>query len=197
MCDFYNLKKLTDCNWVNLYEVIYKRKSDKERTWLMCSRKNSPIANASKPDAVVIIATINSGGKKKLVITKEFRVPIWDYEYGFPAGLIDEGEDIAETVKREMKEETGLDVVRIDHTSMPVYSSAGLTDESCHMVMVEVKGEVSSRWLDETEDIEVLLLDATQIKELLCSNKKIAAKAWGILYHYATIGKILPPSLLL
>ena len=134
VCDSYNLKKLTDCNWVNLYEVIYKRKSDKERTWLMCSRKNSPIANASKPDAVVIIATINSGGKKKLVITKEFRVPIWDYEYGFPAGLIDEGEDIAETVKREMKEETGLDVVRIDHTSMPVYSSAGLTDESCHMV---------------------------------------------------------------
>ena len=135
-------------------------------------------------------SSANSEGKKKLVITKEFRIPIWDYEFGFPAGLIDDGEDIEDTVKREMKEETGLDVVRIDHTSMPVYSSAGLTDESCHMVMVEVKGEVSSRWLDETEDIEVLLLDAAQIKELLCSNKKIAAKAWGILYHYAQVGGI-------
>jgi len=188
--DSYNLKKLTDCSWINLYEVLYKRKSDKERSWLMCSRKNIPIADASKPDAVVIIATINSDGKKKLVITKEFRVPIWDYEYGFPAGLIDDGESIEDTVKREMKEETGLDVVKIEHVSMPVYSSAGMTDESCHMVMVEAEGEVSSEWLEDSEDIEVLLLDATQVKELLCSKKKIAAKAWGILYHYAQVGEI-------
>jgi len=188
--DSYNLKKLTECNWVNLYEVNYKRKTDKRKTWLMCSRKNSPIDDASEPDAVLIIATINCDGKKKLVITKEFRVPIWDYEYGFPTGLIDDGEDIEDTVKRELKEETGLDVVKIEHISMPVYSSAGLTDESNHMVIVEASGEVSNEWLEDSEDIEVLLLDATQIKELLCSKKKVAAKAWGVLYHYAEVGKI-------
>jgi ADP-ribose pyrophosphatase len=190
MDEFYRLKKLTDCQWVNLFEVRFKRKTHGERSWVMCSRKEKPIEEASNADAVVIVATIDTAGEKKLVVTKEFRVPIWDYEYGFPAGLIDDGEDIESTVRRELKEETGLELVRIKHISAPVFSSAGLTDESCHMVLVEVKGQPSNEWLDGTEDIEVLLLDVEGIRNLLDSNKKIAAKAWGLLYHYAQTGQI-------
>jgi hypothetical protein len=43
------------------------------------------------------------------------------------------------------------------------------------------------------EDIEVLLMDAAEIKTLLASDKKIAAKAWGILYYFAQTGKIYLP----
>jgi len=156
----------------------------------MCSRKDKPIEDATKADAVVIVATIDTNEGRKLVVTKEFRVPLWDFEYGFPAGLIDEDEDITKAITRELREETGLEVAKIKHISMPVFSSAGLTDESCHMALVEVKGQVSDKWLDSTEDIEVLLLDVEGIRDLFTSNKKIAAKAWGLLYHYAQIGKI-------
>jgi ADP-ribose pyrophosphatase len=133
------------------------------------------MAAASRADAVVIVATIDADGKKKLVVTKEFRVPIWDFEYGFPAGLIDDDEDVETTVARELKEETGLELVRIRHISTPVFSSAGLTDESCHMVLVEARGQTSDKWLDESEDIEVLLLDVEGIRDLLASDKKIRA----------------------
>jgi ADP-ribose pyrophosphatase len=190
MNDSYKLKKLTNCDWVNLFDVRFKREGQSERSWVMCSRKDRPIEDAAKADAVVIVATIDTGEGRRLVVTKEFRVPIWDYEHGFPAGLIDDGEEIEQTVARELKEETGLELVRIKHISMPVFSSAGLTDESCHMVLVEVKGEVSDQWLDHTEDIEVLLLDIEGIRDLLASDKKIAAKAWGLLYHYAQTGRI-------
>ena len=156
----------------------------------MCSRKDKPIEKAGQADAVLIVATIDVAGEKKLVVTKEFRVPIWDYEYGFPAGLIDDGEDIKETVRRELKEETGLELVTIKHISKPVYSSAGLTDESCHMILVEAAGQPSKEWLHGSEDIEVLLLDVQGIRDLLASNKKIAAKAWGLLYYYAKSGQI-------
>jgi ADP-ribose pyrophosphatase len=156
----------------------------------MCSRNNEPVVGASRADAVVIVATIDTDSGKKLVVTKEFRVPIWDFEYGFPAGLIDDGEDVETTVERELKEETGLELVKILHISMPVFSSAGLTDESCHMVLVEAQGQVSNKWLDESEDIEVLLMDVEEIRELLASDKKIAAKAWGLLYHYAQTREI-------
>ena len=156
----------------------------------MCSRKNRPIEDATKADIVVIVPTINADEGKRLVVTKEFRVPIWDYEYGFPTGLIGDGEDIAEAASRELKEETGLDIVKINHISLPVFSSAGMTDESCHMVLVEAKGEASDRWSEDTEDIEVLLLDVEGIRDLLASKKKIAAKAWGLLYHYAAAGRI-------
>jgi ADP-ribose pyrophosphatase len=190
MNDSYKLKKLTSCEWANLFEVLFKREAQAERSWVMCSRKERPIEDAAQADAVVIVPTINTDEGKRLVVTKEFRVPIWDYEYGFPAGLIDDGEDMKQAVARELKEETGLELVRIRHVSMPVFSSAGLTDESCHMVLVEAKGEVSDQWLDHTEDIEVLLLDVEGIRNLLASDKKIAAKAWGLLYHYAKTGRI-------
>lgn len=190
MPDSYKLTRLTDCKWANLFEVRYERSAQPEKSWIMCSRKDQPAGNADKADAVVIIATIETGEGRRLVVTKEFRVPIWDYEYGFPAGLIDDGEDVEQTVSRELKEETGLELTRIKHISAPVYSSAGLTDESCHMVLVEARGEVSDEWLEDSEDIETLLLDVVGIRDLLASDKKIAAKAWGLLHHYVISGKI-------
>lgn len=186
----YEIKKLTDCTWLNLFEVRFTRNSGSDKAWLMCSRKNRPVEDATRADIVVIVATIDSQDGKRLVVTKEFRVPLWDYEYGFPTGLIDDGEDIATAASRELKEETGLDLVKINHISQPVFSSAGLTDESCHMVLVEAKGEASDKWSEADEDIEVFLLNVEGIRDLLASNKKIAAKAWGMLYHYITVGRI-------
>ncbi|MCP4611463.1 MAG: hypothetical protein GY845_22345 [Planctomycetes bacterium] len=58
------------------------------------------------------------------------------------------------------------------------------------MVLVEAKGEESDRWSADTEYIEVLLLDVEGIRDLLTSNKKIAAKAWGLFYHYAAMSNI-------
>jgi ADP-ribose pyrophosphatase len=190
MDESYSLEQLTQCPWVNLFRIQYNHKSRTPRAWMMCSRKPRPIEEASQPDAVVIVPTIDTASGRKLVVTKEFRVPLWDYEYGFPAGLIDEGESVEVTVARELKEETGLDLVKINHISMPVYSSAGLTDESCVMAMVEASGEVSNIHQEQTEDIETVLMDAHQIGELLASRKKVAAKAWGLLYHYHQLGRI-------
>jgi len=190
MSDSYKLNKLTDCSWANLFEVRFEGNAQTERSWVMCSRKAKPIEDATKADAVVIVATINTDKGRRLVVTKEFRVPIWDFEYGFPAGLIDGDEDIEKAAARELTEETGLELTRIKHISMPVFSSAGLTDESCHMVLVEAKGQVSDQWLDGNEDIKVVLLDVEGIRDLLASNKKVAAKAWGLLYHYVETGEI-------
>ncbi len=190
MPETYSLDKLTDCQWVNLYQVNFQHKSQTPRPWIMCSRKDKPICEATQADAVVIVPFIDTDQGRKLVVTKEFRVPIWDYEYGFPAGLIDPGETVEATIPRELKEETGLDLVRIRHISSPVFSSAGLTDESCYMALVEAQGTVSTQWQEQDEDIEVQLLDLDGIRDLLASRKKIAAKAWGLLYHYAQIGKI-------
>ena len=190
MAKNYTIRKLTDQPWLNLYDVAYSTKGGGGHHWLMCSRKDNPIEQAAVPDAVVIVAVIATPQGNRLVLTREFRVAIDDGEYGFPAGLIDENETIESTVRRELKEETGLDVVTIHHISPPVYSSAGLSDESCCMVLVTAAGEPSTHMNEAHEQIEVLLYNVDNIRELLKSNKKIAAKAWGLLYHFAATGCI-------
>ena len=97
MSDSYKLKKLTDCRWANLFEVRFERNTERGKSWIMCSRKDKPVENAGKADAVLIVATVETDEGRKLVVTKEFRVPIWDYEYGFPTGLIDDGENVEKT----------------------------------------------------------------------------------------------------
>ena len=186
----YTLRKLTESKWLNLYEADYMDKKGRRRKWTIASRKSRPIADADKPDAVVIVPVIDAPDGKKLVVTKEFRVPIWDYEYGFPAGLIEEGQTIENAVAEELRQETGLEVIKIKHISSPVYSSSGMTDESACMVFVEAKGRVSDEHLEDGERIETLLMDVDDVEQLLCSGKKISGKAWGVLHHYARTGEV-------
>lgn len=190
MATDYKLIRLTDSKWLNLYEVAYAGKNGRPNKWTVASRKSKPITDADKPDAVVIVPTVETPACKRLVVTKEFRVPLWDYEYGFPAGLIDRDRSIEQVTADELKEETGLDLVRIKHISSCIYSSGGMTDESCVMVFVEAGGQISDEHLEEHENIEAVLMDVGDLRELLDSGKKISAKAWGLFYHYCQTGRI-------
>lgn len=184
------LEKLTNNKWLNLFSLLFKNKKGKEIKWEFFSRKKDPFTSYESADAVVIVPIVKSEYGNKILVIKEFRAPIWGYEWGFPAGLIDDSESIQDTVKRELKEETGLEVIKINEISPFLYSSAGATDESVVMVFVEAQGDINYSQQEDTEDIEVFLMNIDEVKELLNSNKKIGAKAWGILWHYIKIGEI-------
>lgn len=184
----YRLNQLTHFKWLNLFELNYLDKG-KARQWILCSRKSNPVVDAHKPDAVFIVPIVQTAHGSRLVVIREFRPALWDWEYAFPAGLIDDNEDPKDTIRRELKEETGLDLKEIVHMSMPVYSSSGMSDESCLMAFVIAHGQLKPKRQDD-EHIEPLLMDVSDIKDLLHSNHKIAGKAWGILYHFATVGRI-------
>jgi len=183
------VKKLTDFKWMNLFSTKSFRKDGSVKEWIFASRKESPIQNKD-PDAVVIVPIVETPGGNKLVVIKEYREPIADYEWGFPAGLIDKGMDVESTIKKELKEETGLDLVEIVSISSPVISSAGLSDESVVMAIVKAKGELSQEFLSKSEDIEPFILSVTEVHNILLSTEKIGAKSWGLFYHYSKLGRI-------
>lgn len=179
------INTLAETKYLKLYNAEYTNRVGENRNWTIASRK--PIekmekiffeGEEDKIDAVVILA--KHVEKNKLVLIKQFRVPINNYIIEFPAGLVDGEEDIREAVKRELKEETGLELVDIDieKTRNKVYLSPGMTDESVAMVYCTCKGEVSLDHLENDEDIEVLLLDKEEVKELLKSDLKIDVKAY-------------------
>ena len=158
--------------FLNLMEATYDNKG-KEGKWTYVSRSTK---KTGQSDAVMVVGITKDN---KIVLIKQYRVPVDGYIIEFPAGLIDEGETAEEAAKREFKEETGMEITKIIKVSPSTFNSAGLTDETVTMVFAEVEGEPSTEGNESTEDIEILVLDRVQLYELTQDkNAKWSAKGW-------------------
>lgn len=176
--------------WLNLFEVEFDACDGKHGTWAFASRDKEPKLGPAPlvHNAVVIVPLWRSGEETRLVVVREFRIPLGDYEFAFPAGLKDDDEPIAETAARELREETGLELTRVLRVSPAVVSSAGLADEAVRMVLVECRGVPSSEHCEGVEDIEVHLMDQQAVLRLASSEEKISGKAWPIMLMFGLVG---------
>jgi len=182
---------ITKVKFVALFAVKYLDRKGNLKHWHMVSRGDQPkciTKDNQRPDAAIIVPY--HAREDKLAVIREYRVPVGGYMYGFPAGLLDPGEDLAVTARRELHEETGLDIVTVYRHSPAIYSSAGITDEAITMVFAEVTGTPSIRHTQDSEDIEVFLMDRQQVRQLLqCSDIAFGARAWMAMDAYARMGK--------
>lgn len=179
-----NITTLADTKYLKLYNADYINKKGDLRNWSIASRKDlETIKNKffrgeeDKIDAVVIVAKHIT--EDKLVVIRQFRVPINGYVIELPAGLIDNNESFEDAVKRELKEETGLDLISIDYknTKERVYVSVGMTDESVALFQCTCDGDISSDNLEDDEDIEVIMVSKEEARQLIDSNENIDVKA--------------------
>lgn len=185
---------LLKTQFLNINATEYKDTKDNQKFWVWCQRPNSR-------KAVVIVAVVDKGWIEnsqkqmerdlRLVVIKEFRVPLADYEWGFPAGLVDGEEHVIESAIRELEEETGLNVKTVLRKSPFIYNSAGLTDESIAMVYVECEGEPSKKGLEDSEDIETFLMTRAEVYNLMHdTNKKFGAKFWIVADNFVRNNEI-------
>ena len=88
-------------------------------------------------------------------------------KWGLPGGMIDWGEDIPTAAVRELKEETGLDLVKIRRL-VGVYSAPD-RDPRLHSISVLIEAEVTGNF--EIEDkLEILQVKAFSPNELPLGN---------------------------
>jgi ADP-ribose pyrophosphatase len=177
--------------FVTVVAVRYEDRKGNPKNWHMVTRSDPPkciTREIQRPDAAIIVPYHRL--EDKLVVIKEFRIPVGDYQYGFPAGLLDPGEHLAAATGRELHEETGLDLVRIYRHSPAIFSSAGITDEAIAMVFVEVEGIPGTHHNEDSEDIEVFLMDRDGVRELLQRRDIVfGARAWLVMDAFVRMGK--------
>lgn len=97
---------------------------------------------------IVLVASVSIFSDDKVLIIKENKPNAVD-KWNFPSGRIEYGEDILYSAKREVKEETGLDVKLIGTTG--VYNFISSTNS--HIILFHFIGVVTggSLYLEEEE----------------------------------------------
>lgn len=165
-----SIKKLTNFKFVNMFRASYKAKDGKNRIWDFASRRNPHLpGQIFSPDAVCVIPIIVSEDEEdfSVVMLKQFRPPIGGYQLEFPAGLVVPGESILSAGTRELREETGLKLGEVIIETPPLYSSAGLTDETIVMLFATCEGKLTTKYKEANEDIEIMTYSYDELKEMV------------------------------
>ena len=187
--------KLTNTPYVNLYHVKGKNKKQGDVNYFVASRAKERdrlklVSRRNDADGVVIYSLY---GKEcdKVVLIRQFRYAIGEYIYEFPAGLVDGDEDFHDAAVRELKEETGLNLtpIKVDESyERPYYTTIGMSDEACATVYGYADGEISSDYLEDDEEIQVVIADKDEVRRIL-KEENVAIMCSYMLMHFLSADK--------
>ena len=184
---FEGITKVDGGEYLSRYDVRYRTPSGGEKVYEMFSRDggidSEERLRSPKADAVMIIMT--DAPREHLLLIREFRLELGREIYGLPAGLIDPGETPEQAARRELKEETGLDLVEILHVLPPAYSAVGLSNEQCICVFGVADGEIAP-CKDTGEEITARWYGRDELREMV---QRETFGSWAQAYTYMwTIG---------
>ena len=178
--EFKSLKKIHDGHFIHRYDITYETVDGKEKVYEMISR-NPDISTLSELQAVVLI--MHDEKNEKILLNKEFRLALGDWVYNFPAGLIDEGEKPIESARRELKEETGLDLLTVNDILPLSYSAIGFANET-NLCIVGVADGTFSKSSSTVEEIKAGWYTKDEVKKLL-KTELFAARTQSYCYLWS------------
>ena len=188
------VKRLTENRFLNLYELDARQRDGKAITYYVASRAKSidklkSVEGHRRADGVIMYGVYGEN-RDQIVLIRQYRYPLGDYIYEFPAGLGEPGEDVREAGIREMFEETGLRFIPREGGDFerPFFTTVGMTDESCGTVFGYCSGEPSVAGQEGTEDIQVVLADREECKRILKEENVAIMCAYMLMHFIASEG---------
>lgn len=182
--DFLRFEKVKDGKYLKNYEITYRNKVGKEKTYEIVSRRElesiDEVGGASS--GVSIVATCG----EKMLLLHEFRMGVNRYIYNLCAGMIESGETLEECIARELYEEAGLRVKEIKKILPPSFAAVAISDTTTHIVFAEVEGEIADHSSDN-EMIESRFYSKEEVKELL-ETEPFSSRAQLAAYFFAYYG---------
>ena len=182
--------QLTENPHLNLYELETQDRKGHPGCYYVASRAKSEddlkaVTHRNDPDGVSIYSVYGEQ-KDQVVLVKQYRYPLGDYIYEFPAGLVEQGEAMNDAAVREFHEETGLHLKVIpadDMYTKPRFTTVGMTDEACGMVYGYASGVPDNRFEESSEDIQVVLADKKEVRRIL-KEENVAMMCAYMLLHF-------------
>lgn len=143
-------------DFINLIKEVYSLPNNKTIT------REKIVKNGGK-DSVIIVATDSN---ENYILT--FQTRINDKIIAeFPSGYIENGEDVIEAAKRELKEETGYvsdNVTLLDES----YYSVGIDNSVCYIV--RIKNSIKAFNVNPNENLTYGIFTEEELKYLLNNN---------------------------
>ena len=127
------------------------------------------LEDLQKKEANSVVLILHDESGEKLLLNREFRLSMGDWIYSFPAGLIEPGETPEETARRELKEETGLDLVNIKEILPLCYSAVGFSNET-NLCAVGTAAGTFQESSSAVEEIEAGWYTKEDVRRLLQSS---------------------------
>ena len=182
---YQGIRKILEGKFITRYDVDYVTSEGNPKTYEIISR-NKDIRTLEelqnlKADSVVMILTDEK--KERILVNREFRMAMGQWIYNFPAGLIDPGETPEESARRELWEETGLNLVQITEMLDNSYSAVGFANERNICIFGIADGEFRKSTSDAEEIIPGWYTKA-EMKELL-RTEAFAARTQAYCYAWA------------
>lgn len=115
----------------------------------------------------VIIVCVQNG---KLLVQQEYSYPVDEVLYQFPGGRIEDSETHQEAAKRELAEESGLQISNPTYLGW-FYPDNRRTNAKLHVVFSDTVADEVVATPDETEFITTMWLPVAEFKELLQTGK--------------------------
>ena len=188
------VKRLTENRFLNLYELDARQRDGKAIRYYVASRakKTEDLKSVSghrRADGVIMYGVYGEQ-KDRIVLIRQYRYPLGDYIYEFPAGLVEPGEDVREAGIREMFEETGMTFTPREGGDFerPFFTTVGMTDESCAMVFGYCSGTPSNEHQEAAEDIQVVLADRDECRRILKEENVAIMPAYMMMHFLNTQG---------
>lgn len=165
---FKKIEKQHTGKFIHRYDITYETEDGQEKIYEMISRDGQidSLERLQKKEADAVVMIIHDETGEKLLLNREFRLALGGWVYNFPAGLIDPGETVEESAKRELKEETGLDLIAIDDVMGLSYSAVGFSNERNVCIIGRADGEFAKS-SSAVEEIEAAWFTKKEMRELM------------------------------
>ncbi len=182
---YQGIRKVCEGRFITRYDVDYLTAEGRSKTYEIISRSRSieTLEQLQNRQANAVVMVMKDESGERILVNREYRMAMAQWLYNFPAGLIDPGETPEESARRELWEETGLTLTRVDDVLDNSYSAIGFSNERNICVFGVATGEFR-RSTSDAEEIAPGWYTREEMRALLRTGA-FAARTQAYCYAWA------------